>query len=90
MRKGYGDAIRAIGLAISKPNQTVAIMSLTDLHAKANFRMYFEMVIPLFEEAHAKAFHTTREIKFSNGSRILFRAGEEQLRGLRVDDIVRD
>lgn len=90
MRKGYGDAIRAIGFAISKPNQTVAVMSRTDLQARSNFRMYFEIVVPLFEGNHAKARHVDRQIEFGNGSRILFRTSEEQLRGLRLDDIVRD
>lgn len=90
MRKGYIQALHALALAASKPNQTVVVMSSTDLAAKANFRMYFEMVTPLFGDAEAKAYHATREIRFQNGSKIVFRAGEEQLRGLRVDDIVRD
>lgn len=90
MRKGYTQALQALTLAVGKPNQTIAVMSLTDLAAKSNFRMYFEMVTPLFGDAEAKAFHANREIKFADGSRVIFRTGEEQLRGLRVDDTVRD
>lgn len=90
MKGGYVLALRTIMAAMSKDNQTVAVMSSTDLRARAALRMYFEIVTPLLGEGHAKMFPQSREIRFDNGSRILFRTGEEQLRGVRVHDTVRD
>lgn len=90
MKKDYVMLMGAVLRALDKPDHRIAVVSKDDDRARERLRACFEIVTPLLSGGHVKLFHKARMLQFDNGSFIVFKTAETELRDHATYDRIGD